>query len=262
MLSFHNDPKIKRKYIARVKAHRKADKLIQGVTYKNGRGCAVGCTLLAYDHKRYPIELGLPTWLAYLEDAIFENLPAEYAKLWPEAFLRAIPIGITEEQFIQLNHGLSIIRQERNLKLQEEQYSKTPFIWLKDVINSIKVVILYHKHPVKLKTEPAERILAMSVGRSADLAAWSAADSAAWLVADSAAMSADSAVWSVLSTCKGEPSDSAAKSADLAAEAAAGLTESRSWSEAAKIAAWSAVFEAYILEAKTLISLLKKLKRD
>ena len=75
MLSFHNDPAIKAKYLDRVKAHAKADRLIQGTGWKGGKGCAVGCTLEAYDHSLYPIELGLPEWLARLEDRIFEGLP-------------------------------------------------------------------------------------------------------------------------------------------------------------------------------------------
>ena len=99
MLSFHNDIEIKRKYVARTEAHRKADEIIRGTGWKNGRGCAVGCTLEAYDHTRYSIELGIPEWLARVEDTLFEGMSIEGATLWPSEFLLAVPVGITENQF-------------------------------------------------------------------------------------------------------------------------------------------------------------------
>lgn len=77
--AFHGDPAIKRKYLARILAHAKADEIVQGIGYEhNGtvRGCAVGCTLDVYDHARYPIELGLPEWIGHLEDCIHEGLPS------------------------------------------------------------------------------------------------------------------------------------------------------------------------------------------
>jgi hypothetical protein len=96
MTSFHNDPTIKEKYLARVRMHRAADNLIQGTGWEYGKGCAVGCTLENYSHSRYPIELGLPEWLAFLEDHIFEALSTDDAMAWPEAFLSAIPVGVSE----------------------------------------------------------------------------------------------------------------------------------------------------------------------
>lgn len=96
MLAFHNDQAVKAKYIARVRAHRAAEELVQGTGWEpNGktRGCAVGCTLDAYDHARYPIELGVPTVLAHLEDRLFEMLPSTAAMSWPERFLDTIPVG-------------------------------------------------------------------------------------------------------------------------------------------------------------------------
>lgn len=62
MQAYLNDPKIKRKYINRVKAHRKADELVQGVGWEsNGttRGCAVGCIFNGYDHSCGPEEIGV-----------------------------------------------------------------------------------------------------------------------------------------------------------------------------------------------------------
>lgn len=93
MKSFHDDPKIKQKYLDRVRQHRIADEIIKGTYWKKGKGCAVGCTVHSKSHRAYEIELGIPMILAKLEDAIFENLPNKLAMTWPERFLESIPIG-------------------------------------------------------------------------------------------------------------------------------------------------------------------------
>lgn len=93
MRSFHNDLAIKEKYLSRVRQHRLADEIIQGIYWENGKGCAVGCTLHSSNHCAYENELGIPKLIARLEDAIFEKLPLERAKIWPEEFLDSIYIG-------------------------------------------------------------------------------------------------------------------------------------------------------------------------
>src|SRR5690348_16867823 len=94
LLSFHNDPKIKAKYITRLKAHTKADEIIKGTYWENGKGCAVGCTVHSDNHNAYETELGLPSWLARLEDGIFEALPNSKAMKFPLLFLESIPVGV------------------------------------------------------------------------------------------------------------------------------------------------------------------------
>jgi hypothetical protein len=94
LLAFHAKAAIKRKYLGRVAKHRKADQIIQGYGYwKDGKGCAIGCTLHGSDHAAYETELGIPIILAKLEDLLFENLPIEEARKWPERFLKAIAPG-------------------------------------------------------------------------------------------------------------------------------------------------------------------------
>jgi hypothetical protein len=93
MLAYHSDPKLKAKYLSRVRRHRKADEIIHGVYWENGKGCAVGCTIHSANHYAYETELGIPTVLARLEDGIFESLPNGESKLWPEQFLSAIAPG-------------------------------------------------------------------------------------------------------------------------------------------------------------------------
>jgi hypothetical protein len=93
MVAFHGDAAVKEKYLSRVRAHRKADELVQGTGWENGRGCAVGCTLESYEHACYPTELGIPEELGHLEDRLFELMSPEGAQEWPERFLDAITPG-------------------------------------------------------------------------------------------------------------------------------------------------------------------------
>jgi hypothetical protein len=97
--AYHGDPTIKATYLARVRAHRAADDIIQKQYgspkgAKSGwRGCAVGCTLHDTDHGRYESDLGIPVALAHLQDRLFELMPLADAKDFPREFLEAIPIG-------------------------------------------------------------------------------------------------------------------------------------------------------------------------
>lgn len=96
MKSFHNNPTIKAKYLERITAHEKADEIVKGIYWEEGKGCAVGCTVEKSDgtqHSSFETELGLPEWLARLEDTIFEGLPNEEAKTFPRRFLEAINVG-------------------------------------------------------------------------------------------------------------------------------------------------------------------------
>lgn len=136
MKSYHNNPAIKQKYIDRVKEHQRLDNLVQGYGYwENGKGCAVGCTLEVdnYVHEQYPIELGLPEWLAHLEDHLFENLPKEDSRNWPLEFLQAIPVGVDEKVFDGVRDRFQIFWLERQ-KTQIEQ-SKYPSVV--DALNGV-----------------------------------------------------------------------------------------------------------------------------
>src|SRR5271166_6347579 len=93
MKAFLNDPKVKEKYILRVKQHQELDEIIKGQYCENGKGCAVGCTIHSKEHSSYETELGIPEWLARVEDTIFEGLPNEVAETWPLNFLSSINLG-------------------------------------------------------------------------------------------------------------------------------------------------------------------------
>jgi hypothetical protein len=188
LLSYHNDPKIKQKYIHRLSEHRRLEHLTQGVGWEteNGttKGCAVGCVLENYDHSLYPIELGLPEWLARLEDHLFEKLPKGEAEQFAVDFLAAIPVGKDIEP---VRHRLAIIRQEAalvRLKDNTEPYAA-------ECRNAINLVISYHNGCLQgASSEWAARSAAWAA-ESAEWAAWSAAEWATW-----AARSAEWATWS------------------------------------------------------------------
>jgi len=112
--TYLGDPDLKASFLEEIGKHEQADMLRKG-SYGNGipdcgfKGCAIGCALhslnklqgkppseLANDtgnHERYVTELGLPLWLAYMEDHIFESLPDNLSKTWPRRLAEAIPVG-------------------------------------------------------------------------------------------------------------------------------------------------------------------------
>jgi hypothetical protein len=264
--AFHNDPAIKEKYLFRVKAHAAKDHLIKGQGWSNGKGCAIGCTLEAYDHTRYPIELGLPEWLARLEDTIFENLPNDLAMTWPIRFLEAVNVGANIEKVRPM---LAIRRLDRLIKLQElaltKNHPKKVKEVIQQVISAIQQVRAVHISEIDgvvdrsavRSAESAVRSAAWSA-ESAESAAWSAAwsaESAAWSAAwsaESAAWSAESAAWSAVRSA-----ESAARSAESAAWSAVRSAESAARS--AESAARSAE-SAWVQESNDLIELLEATK--
>ena len=200
--SFHNDIEVKKKYVARTEAHRKADTLIRGTGWDGHRGCAVGCTLEAYDHSRYPVELGLPEWLARVEDTLFEGMSKDNAMLWPSRFLMAIPVGVTEQQFEhQVKAPFHVLVLESALTTFD--HAKFP-----DVKASIdRSIALWRRGDIGSKEWESEAQAAAEA--AAALAARAAAWAAAW-AARAAARAAWAAAWAAWA---------AARAAEAAAEA-------------------------------------------
>ncbi len=224
MLSYHNDENLKSLVISEMKKHREKDQFIKGSygEYEDGKfkGCAVGCTIdslnLVLDksyntseHSAFESALGIPEWLARLQDTLFENLPDDESSQFAVDFLSSVPVGVNLEPvkwkfcvFI-LKEGIDRIVNQENLsdELRER------------VISAIRGVLNLHES-------------AIISGQWDSEAAWSAARSAA----ESAAWSAESAAWSARS----------------AAESAAWSARSAAWS--AESAARSAAFQRYSLE--------------
>ncbi|MDP9195189.1 MAG: hypothetical protein M3O22_00195, partial [Pseudomonadota bacterium] len=100
MLAFTNTIETKTSALARAQAHYDADNYIQGVFWEDGKGCSVGCMVHEYKektdtnwHEATEPLYGIPRSLSFLQDRIFEGLPAEKSKEWTVRFFRAIPEG-------------------------------------------------------------------------------------------------------------------------------------------------------------------------
>jgi hypothetical protein len=206
MKAFLDDTKLKKDFVAEIKKHQEADQILQG-TYGEGsgkswKGCAVGCSVHSLNalkgksyatnkHAVYETELGIPEWLAKLEDTIFEGLPTELAKKWPLRFSKAIPVGADLEPVKWQFSAFILSRNiERVLTLNIPKDLK------KQVVDSIRGVLKLHEAAIKTGK------WGESAARSAWSAAESAARSAAGSAAESAAGSAARSAWSAWSAAR------------------------------------------------------------
>lgn len=73
------------------------------------KGCAIGCSLESIgrlkkiklrksSHFQYAKLLGIPKWLAQVEDCLFEGMTEARSKTWPVEFASAIPENVDLEQ--------------------------------------------------------------------------------------------------------------------------------------------------------------------
>jgi hypothetical protein len=207
-LSYHNNPEVKESLVARMQKHIELDELVQGATGENGKGCTVWCALNngdlkeGYNHEAFETRLGLPEWLAILQDSIFEGLKPEDAKQFSSDWPKAIPVG-KDLTPVKWKFCAFILQRniERVLTLDIPEDLK------KQVVDAISGVLELNKSAAKTG------VWDESAAESARSAAWSAAWSAE-SAARSAAWSAESAAWSA-----GSAARSAARSARSARSA-------------------------------------------
>jgi hypothetical protein len=205
-LSYHNNPEVKESLVARMQKHIELDELVQGATGENGKGCTVWCALNngdlkeGYNHEAFETRLGLPEWLAILQDSIFEGLKPEDAKQFSSDWPKAIPVG-KDLTPVKWKFCAFILQRniERVLTLDIPEDLK------KQVVDAISGVLELNKSAAK--TGVWDESAAESARSAAWSAAWSA-ESAARSAAWSAAWSAESAAWSA-----GSAARSAARSA-------------------------------------------------
>jgi hypothetical protein len=160
MKAFHGDEAVKQKYLARLKAHHEADEIIQGTGWENGHGCAVGCTLNRYNHSAYEDELGLPQWLARLEDKIFEGLPAGNAQRFAVDFLEAVPVGADVEN---VRWRLASQRHTRD----RDRLLSNPEPYAKQCVAALDLVIAYCDSERKTEAEAAAAAAESAAAESA-----------------------------------------------------------------------------------------------
>jgi hypothetical protein len=212
-LSYHNNPEVKESLVARMQKHIELDELVQGATGENGKGCTVWCALNngdlkeGYNHEAFETRLGLPEWLAILQDSIFEGLKPEDAKQFSSDWPKAIPVG-KDLTPVKWKFCAFILQRniERVLTLDIPEDLK------KQVVDAISGVLELNKSAAK--TGVWDESAAESARSAAWSAAGSAAESAARSAARSAAWSAESAAWSA-----GSAARSAARSARSARSA-------------------------------------------
>ena len=95
LVAFHDDPKIKAKYLKRLAAHRKAGSFVTNCWWDSHRkiGCAVGCTIHGTDIALYEEELGIPSSVAWLEAVVHGQKLGERIDTFAEEVLGAIKPG-------------------------------------------------------------------------------------------------------------------------------------------------------------------------
>ena len=189
MKAFHGDPKVKEKYLARVKAHRAADEIVQGQYWGNGKGCAVGCTIHGSDHQAYETELGIPIQLAHLQDWIFENIPNKEAKNFPVDFLESIPVGVDLKLVLhQFLHWLLVDPEDGVIQYaHDEEQVKEVILSVADFYNRvIKGQEVTNEQWDAAWTAAWAARPTRGAARAARDAAWAAARAAAWAARDAA----------------------------------------------------------------------------
>ena len=176
-LSFKNDKSIKDALIKRMDHHIEMDELMQGATGAYGKGCTVWCALnngdlhKGYVHSAFPDVLGLPEWLARLQDSIYEGLTSKDSKWFSKEWVRAIPVGVNLE-LVKWKFSVFILKEniDRVLSLTISSELKA------EVVNAIRGCLAVNESAVTTgfwNDEAAES--AMSAAESARSAARSAA---------------------------------------------------------------------------------------
>src|SRR5690606_25985304 len=116
--------------------------------FEEGKGCAVGCSLNSIaqikkigldcsEHNLYEEYLGVPEWLAKVEDTIFEGIPDKRRKTWPVEFGEAINEGADLNK-IKVPFIVYILQS--NIEVQKRLLKNTQDKEIRGVIkDSIKV---------------------------------------------------------------------------------------------------------------------------
>ena len=223
-------------WVSTMQEHQDSDRLIAGEWFREDsetefKGCFFGCAMQTDES---PLEkaieaMGLPDWLIYLSEKIYEGLPQDERILFPVRLLESIPVGKNLEP---IKHKLAITRLTK-LATENNRVSEC-----------INIIIELHK--IKL------------IGKEVSFEDWSSAESAARSAAWSAesarsAWSAESAAWSARSARSAESAESA-ESVRSAAWSAAESVRSAAWSAARS--ATSEARSAWSAESAELIKLL------
>lgn len=92
---------LKQTYIDRAEQHYAADEIVQGIYWKKGKGCCVGCLSHADENVHCELEkqTNIPEWLSGVADTIHEGLTKEESKSWPVRFIKAVPVKVFTKEW-------------------------------------------------------------------------------------------------------------------------------------------------------------------
>lgn len=222
MLSFFGEQCLRDAVVERVREHQRLDQIAQRIYWDGSKGCAIGCVLHSDEHMAFERQLGIPVFLAYMDEHIFEHLPLEEAKAWPLRLIEAVPVGVDLELvFPRFMHWL--LSDPKGMR----QYADARTM---PIIESLVTLYARRIEGIPFDADAAKAAtMATMAARAAEAAAWAA-------VMVAGPDGPDGPVEAVRSD------EAAAWAAARVAEAA----EAAAWAAgaAAKASAWAAVIMA------------------
>jgi len=212
MLSFHNNPAIKEKYLVSLRKLRSAGGLEQRGCRINGKWCSVNCDIHGLNLYDSEIVLGIPSRLVFIEHRLFELLPRKIAKDFAVNFFEAIPIGksldVTRWRFsiLLLKENIDqvlLLNISRRLKMQVVQVIRDCLKLHEDAIEigewdedaAYKVLVKIQK---VIEMARSATLVTEINGRSAEFKASAGAIVASWLVKEVCISGSEAIEWSVL----------------------------------------------------------------
>ncbi len=213
-------------FVMETKKHAKLDEFIKG-SYWNpdkGKGCAVGCAVQTINkikglgipsssfnqHPLMETHLGIPKFLALVEDTIFEGLSTKRSKLWPVQFASAIKSG-SDLESIKVPF-LIVILKSSLASMSKVKFNKKANPEVAAALSASKAAIAQTIKALR-SGSPEELRLAREAAYSAAYSAAYAANSAAYSAANSAYSAANSAAYSAAYSAASSAARSAANSA-------------------------------------------------
>ena len=216
MISFFGNQCLRDAVVERVREHQRLDQIAQRIYWDGSKGCAIGCVLHSAEHLAFESQLGLPVFLAYMDEHIFERLPLAEAKAWPLRFIEAVPVGVDLELvFPRFMHWL--LSDPDGMR----QYANAETL---PIIDSL--VEMYSR---RIEGVPFDAASAACAAASADRAAANATSAAcAAARAASAADRAACAAWAASAACAAASAacDAARAACDAARAASAARADS------------------------------------
>jgi len=225
MITYHGKEEIKEKYKQRMLDHIKADELIQGKGFENGKGCFVGCTLNKYSHEAFEDELGIPKEIAEISDAIFEGLSKEESIDFSRDFHDKIKVGVdlstvwpkfAIEILSNEKHGVLRFVKDEEFKQQKEAIEKVCDLYKNKAYYNASVDDMEAEADARVEAEDSWAAAMASEAEASGAASGAEASGASW-----AARAATEASWDFVGD--------AVRAAARAASGAAAMASHYKW---------------------------------